>query len=193
MGYQFQTDLPCSNNIFITSKFFMNVFKKLTIVFSLVAMSLAGTAQKSVADIAAGSAKHSTLVAAFKAASLDVILSGQGPFTVFAPVNAAFDKLPQGTVATLLDPANKTLLTNILSYHVVVGNMDATTVLATIKAKNGRSSLVTVSGKKLVASMEAGNLTLTDEKGGKAIITTVDLKGSNGVIHVIDNVLMPGS
>jgi uncharacterized surface protein with fasciclin (FAS1) repeats len=156
-------------------------------------MSMGAVAQNSVIDIAAGSANHSTLVAAFKAASLDVILSGQGPFTVFAPVNAAFDKLPQGTVATLLDPANKTLLTNILSYHVVVGNMDATTVLATIKAKNGRASLVTVSGKKLVASMEAGNLTLTDEKGGKAIITTVDLKGSNGVIHVIDTVLMPGS
>jgi uncharacterized surface protein with fasciclin (FAS1) repeats len=136
---------------------------------------------------------HSTLVAAVKAAGLVETLNSAGPFTVFAPVNAAFDKLPAGTVETLLKPENKALLTSILTYHVVAGNIDAAAVVAAIKAGNGKASLQTVSGNKLVASIEDGKVILTDEKGGKATVTATDLKGSNGVIHVIDTIVMPGS
>ena len=118
-------------------------------------------------------------------------LNGTGPFTVFAPVNGAFDKLPAGTVATLLKPENKAMLTKILTYHVVAGNLDSKAVAKAIKKGNGTAVLTTVSGGKLSAMMEGTNVVLMDEKGGKSIITAVDLKGSNGVIHVIDTIVMP--
>lgn len=171
----------------------MNLIKKITAVASFVAISITATSQTTIVDVAVSSKDHSTLVAAVKAAGLVETLNSAGPFTVFAPVNAAFDKLPAGTVETLLKPENKALLTSILTYHVVAGNIDAASVVAAIKAGNGKASLQTVSGNKLVASIENGKVILTDEKGGKATVTATDLKGSNGVIHVIDTIVMPGS
>jgi uncharacterized surface protein with fasciclin (FAS1) repeats len=171
----------------------MNLIMKITAIASFLAISINATSQTTIVDIAVSSKDHSTLVAAVKAAGLVETLNSAGPFTVFAPVNSAFDKLPAGTVETLLKPENKALLTSILTYHVVAGNIDAAAVVAAIKAGNGKASLQTVSGKKLVASIENGNVILTDEKGGKATVTATDLKGSNGVIHVIDTIVMPGS
>jgi len=147
---------------------------------------------KDIVDIAAGSDAHTTLVAAVKSADLVSTLKSDGPFTVFAPVNDAFTKLPAGTVETLLKPENKETLTKILTYHVVAGNLDAASVLEAIKKGNGTASLKTVNGGKLTASLDNGKVKLTDENGGSAYVLTTDLKGSNGVIHVIDSVVMPG-
>jgi len=147
--------------------------------------------KKDIVDIAVGSEVHTTLVAAVKAADLVTVLKGDGPFTVFAPVNEAFGKLPAGTVEFLLKTENKATLAKILTYHVVAGNLDATAVLAAIKKGNGSVSLKTVSGGTLTASLDNGKVKLTDEKGGSAYVTTTDLKGSNGVIHVIDAVVLP--
>ncbi|HQZ94784.1 MAG TPA: fasciclin domain-containing protein [Pyrinomonadaceae bacterium] len=162
------------------------------LALSIFAGSSAVSAQdKTIVDIAVGSPDHTTLVAAVKAADLVGTLQGAGPFTVFAPVNAAFEKLPAGTVATLLKPENKAMLANILTYHVVAGNLDSKAVVAAIKKGNGKVELTTVSGGKLWAMMDGKNVALKDEKGGKATVTAVDLKGSNGVIHVIDSVVLP--
>jgi uncharacterized surface protein with fasciclin (FAS1) repeats len=147
--------------------------------------------KKDIVDIAIGSEAHTTLVAAVKAADLVTALKGDGPFTVFAPVNDAFGKLPAGTVDNLLKPENKATLAKILTYHVVAGNLDAAAVLAAIKKGNGSVTLTTVSGGNLTASLDKGKVKLTDEKGGSAYVTTTDLKGSNGVIHVIDSVVLP--
>lgn len=147
--------------------------------------------KKTIVDIAVGSPDHTTLVAAVKAADLVGTLSGNGPFTVFVPVNSAFDKLPAGTVPTLLKAENKGMLTKVLTYHVVAGNLDSKAVAKAIKAGNGKAELTTVSGGKLWAMLEGKNVVLMDEKGGKATVTAVDLKGSNGVIHVIDSVVLP--
>jgi uncharacterized surface protein with fasciclin (FAS1) repeats len=146
---------------------------------------------KDVVDIAIGSADHTTLVAAVKAADLVTTLKGKGPFTVFAPTNAAFDKLPKGTVANLLKPENKAQLSKILTYHVVSGNIDAAAVVAAIKEGKGKAVLTTVSGGKLTASMDGNKVKLTDEGGNSGYVTATDLKGSNGVVHVIDTVVMP--
>ena len=147
--------------------------------------------EKDIVDIAAGSEAHTTLVAAVKAAGLVETLKSAGPFTVFAPVNDAFAKLPAGTVDFLLKTENKAILSKILTYHVVAGNLDANAVVAAIKAGNGKAVLTTVSGNKLTASIEKGKVILTDEKGGAASVTVTDLKGSNGIIHVIDSVVLP--
>lgn len=144
-----------------------------------------------VVDIAISSADHTTLVAAVKAADLVSTLKGKGPFTVFAPSNAAFEKLPAGTVETLLKAENKPTLAKILTYHVVSGNLNAAAVMAAIKKGKGKAVVSTVSGGKLTVSLEKGKVKLTDEKGGIAYVTTADLKGSNGVVHVIDTVVMP--
>jgi uncharacterized surface protein with fasciclin (FAS1) repeats len=147
--------------------------------------------KKDIVDIAVGSEAHTTLVAAVKAADLVTVLKGDGPFTVFAPVNDAFAKLPAGTVDNLLKAENKATLAKILTYHVVAGNLDAAAVLAAIKKGNGSVTLTTVSGGQLTASLDDGKVKLTDEKGGSAYVTVTDLKGSNGVIHVIDSVVLP--
>ena len=147
--------------------------------------------QKDIVDIAAGSDDHTTLVAAVKAADLVTTLKSAGPFTVFAPTNDAFDKLPEGTVANLLKPENKSQLAKILTYHVVSGNLDATAVLDAIKKGDGKVILTTVSGGKLTASLDMGKVKLNDESGNSAFVTVTDLKGSNGVIHVIDTVVLP--
>ncbi len=155
------------------------------------AVKVAYKGGKDIVDIAAGSDAHTTLVAAVKAAGLVETLKSEGPFTVFAPVNAAFEKLPEGTVATLLKPENKAQLTSILTYHVVAGNFDAAAVVEAIKAGNGKAMLTTVEGGVLTAMIKDGKVVLMDEKGGMSTVTATDLKASNGVIHVIDTVVMP--
>lgn len=146
---------------------------------------------KNIIENAVNSKDHTTLVAAVKAAGLVETLSGPGPFTVFAPTNAAFDKLPAGTVETLLKPENKAMLTSVLTYHVVSGKLSSADVAKAIKAGNGKAVLTTVQGGKLTASMSGKDVILTDEKGGKAKITTFDVNQSNGVIHVTDAVSLP--
>jgi uncharacterized surface protein with fasciclin (FAS1) repeats len=166
--------------------------KNLILSFSMVFATLLSYGQaKDVVDIAIGSPDHTTLVAAVKAADLVGTLKGKGPFTVFAPINAAFEKLPAGTVETLLKAENKATLSKILTYHVVSGNLDAAAVIAAVKAGKGTAVVTTVSGGKLTVTLENGKVKLTDEKNGSAFVTTADLKGSNGVIHVIDSVVLP--
>jgi uncharacterized surface protein with fasciclin (FAS1) repeats len=146
---------------------------------------------KNIVENAVNSKDHTTLVAAVKAAGLVETLAGKGPFTVFAPTNAAFDKLPAGTVQTLLRPENKGTLTNVLTYHVVAGKLDAKKIASEIKKGNGRATLRTVEGGTLTAMMQGNALILTDEKGGTSRVQIADVMQSNGVIHVIDTVLMP--
>jgi len=148
-------------------------------------------ANKDIIDNAVNSADHTTLVAAVKAAGLVETLKGAGPFTVFAPTNAAFAKLPAGTVDTLLKPENKPTLTKILTYHVASGKWDAHALAKAIKSGNGKAEIKTVAGGKLWASMDGKDVWVTDEKGGKAKVTIADVYQSNGVIHVVDTVLMP--
>jgi len=164
--------------------------KAFLVLFTLVS-SFAFSQTKDVVDIAIGSKDHTTLVAAVKAADLVTTLKGKGPFTVFAPTNAAFDKLPAGTVESLLKPENKDKLAKILTYHVVSGNIDAAAVVAAIKKGNGKAELKTVSGGTLSASLEGEKVKLTDESGKSAYVIAADLKGSNGVVHVIDGVVLP--
>ena len=145
---------------------------------------------KTVVENAIASKNHTTLVAAIKAASLVETLSGTGPFTVFAPTNKAFAKLPKGTLDMLLKPENKATLAAILTYHVVAGNLDSKAIIAAITKGKGSATLTTIQGGKLVGTIVGKNVVLTDEKGNKAKVTTVDLASSNGVIHVIDAVVM---
>jgi len=147
--------------------------------------------KKDVVDIAIGSDDHTTLVAAVKAAGLVETLKSDGPFTIFAPTNAAFDKLPEGTVATLLKPENKGQLTSVLTYHVINGKLDSGTVVDAIKKGNGKVEVKTIQGGTLTAMMEDGAVWLKDENGGMAKIIAVDLEGTNGTIHVIDTVVLP--
>ena len=146
---------------------------------------------KTIVDNAVNSKDHTTLVAAVKAAGLVDTLSGPGPFTVFAPTNEAFAKLPAGTVDTLVKPENKAMLTKILTYHVVAGTMTSKQIAAAIKAGHGSATLTTVEGEPLTATMKMGTLVLTDAKGGMSTVTIKDVMQSNGVIHVVDTVLMP--
>jgi uncharacterized surface protein with fasciclin (FAS1) repeats len=146
---------------------------------------------KDIVDNAVNSSDHTTLVAAVNAAGLAPTLKGKGPFTVFAPTNEAFDKLPAGTVSTLVMPENKAMLTKILKYHVVAGNMDSKAIMKAIKKGKGKAVLTTVEGGTLTAMMDGNTLTLTDEKGGMSRVTIADVRQSNGVIHVVDTVLMP--
>jgi uncharacterized surface protein with fasciclin (FAS1) repeats len=182
--------------------------KKITMVLGAVALlaaPIAAQAQdnpmvggaamyrtKDIIDNAVNSKDHTTLVAAVKAAGLVETLKGKGPFTVFAPTNEAFAMLPAGTVDNLLKPANKTALTGILTYHVVSGAWNSTAIAKMIKEGGGTAEIKTVAGGKLWASMKGSDLMLKDEKGGWAKVTIGDVKQSNGYIHVIDHVLMPG-
>jgi uncharacterized surface protein with fasciclin (FAS1) repeats len=146
---------------------------------------------KNIIENAVNSKDHTTLVAAVKAAGLVDTLEGTGPFTVFAPTNEAFDKLPAGTVDTLLKPENKATLVKILTYHVVAGKITAKDLLEKIKAGGGKATLTTVEGGTLTASKVGGKIVLTDEKGGTSTVTIANVFQSNGVIHVVDTVLMP--
>ncbi len=147
---------------------------------------------KNIVENAVNSKDHTTLVAAVKAAGLVDTLSSPGPFTVFAPTNAAFAKLPAGTVDTLLLPENKATLTAVLTYHVVPGTLTAADLAKQAKANGGKAVLTTVQGAKLTVWGKDGKWYVTDAKGGQAQITIADVKQSNGVIHVVDSVLLPG-
>jgi uncharacterized surface protein with fasciclin (FAS1) repeats len=180
------------------------------VVFGLVAMLAASSAvsaqmmkenpmvggaamypTKTIVDNAMNSADHTTLVAAVKAAGLVDTLNGKGPFTVFAPTNAAFEQLPAGTVDNLLKPENKPMLTKVLTYHVVAGKYDSKALASLIAKGKGKAQLKTVSGGILWAMMDGSNIVLRDEKGGTSTVTTADVFQSNGIIHVVNMVLMP--
>lgn len=179
--------------------------KKLALVFVSALISLSTFAQektvmvggaamypsKNIVENAVNSKDHTTLVAAVKAAGLVETLQSAGPFTVFAPTNAAFGKLPAGTVETLVKPENKATLTAILTYHVVAGKLSASDIVAKIKAGNGTATMTTVQGGTLKASLKGKSVVLTDEKGGMSTVTIADVNQSNGVIHVIDTVVLP--
>ncbi len=146
---------------------------------------------KNIVENAVNSRDHTTLVAAVKAAGLVDTLMSAGPFTVFAPTNAAFDKLPAGTVATLLKSENKGMLSSVLTYHVVAGTMTSTDIAAAIRAGGGTATLNTVQGGTLTGRMMGNKLVLTDAKGGRSTVTIANVMQSNGVIHVVDTVLLP--
>src|SRR5258707_14472180 len=146
---------------------------------------------KNIVQNAVNSKDHTTLVAAVKAAGLVDTLQGLGPFTVFVPTNEAFAKLPAGTVDTLLKPENKDMLTKILTYHVVAGRISASDLKKEIKAGNGEASLKTVSGGTLTATIQGTHIVLRDEKGDMSTVTISNVNQSNGVIHVVDTVLLP--
>jgi len=146
---------------------------------------------KNIVENAVNSKDHTTLVAAVKAAGLVGTLESAGPFTVFAPTNEAFDKLPAGTVDNLVKPENKDMLTKILTYHVVAGRLSSQDLWDQVKAGNGTATLTTVQGGKLMVMAKGKKLYLVDEKGGKSWITIADVNQSNGVIHVVNTVLMP--
>jgi len=146
---------------------------------------------RNIIQNAVNSKDHTTLVAAVKAADLVDTLSGPGPFTVFAPTNAAFGKLPAGTVDNLVKPENKGTLTTVLTYHVVAGRLSAADIAAKIKAGGGKAMLKTVQGENLTATSKNGAIWLTDAKGGMSKVTIANVFQSNGVIHVVDTVLMP--
>jgi len=182
--------------------------KKLNFVFALIALMMIGNysfaqektvtvggapmyPSKNIIENAVNSKDHTTLVAAVKAAGLVETLSGPGPFTVFAPTNGAFDKLPKGTVETLVKPENKEMLTGILTYHVVSGKMSAEDLMKAIKDGGGKATLTTVAGGMLTAMQKGKKIVLTDAKGNNATVSIADVFQSNGVIHVIDTVLMP--
>lgn len=160
-------------------------------VIMLTGASTLSAQNKDVVDIAIGSPAHTTLVAAVKAADLVPTLKSTGPFTVFAPTNDAFGKLPAGTVETLLKPENKSKLASILTYHVVAGNLKAADVVAAIKKGNGKAEVTTVNGQKLTITLMGDKVMLTDANGKSAHVVAADLKGSNGVVHVIDSVILP--
>jgi uncharacterized surface protein with fasciclin (FAS1) repeats len=147
--------------------------------------------QKTIVENASAAPNLTTLVAAVKAAGLVDTLASPGPFTVFAPTNAAFDKLPTGTVDTLLKPENKGTLTTVLTYHVVAGKLTAGHIIAAINKGGGKAELTTVAGEKITARLVAGKVVITDAKGGKSTVTTANVMQSNGVVHVIDSVLLP--
>lgn len=145
---------------------------------------------KNIIENAVNSKDHTTLVAAVKAAGLVETLEGPGPFTVFAPTNSAFDKLPAGTVETLLKPENKAKLTSVLTYHVVPGKLGTKELMSMVKAGHGKATLKTVQGENLYVSMKGKKLMISDENGGTATVTVADVNQSNGVIHVINKVLL---
>ena len=146
---------------------------------------------KNIVENAVNSKDHTTLVAAVKAAGLVETLESPGPFTVFAPTNEAFAKLPAGTVDTLLKPENKDQLTKVLTYHVVAGRVSASDLMKQIKEGGGKATLKTVNGETLTASMQGKHIVLTDEKGDVSTVTIANVFQSNGVIHVVDTVLLP--
>ncbi|MGJ8549520.1 fasciclin domain-containing protein [Winogradskyella wichelsiae] len=147
---------------------------------------------KDIVSNAVNSKDHTTLVAAVKAAELVETLQSDGPFTVFAPTNAAFDKLPKGTVATLLKPENKAKLQAVLTYHVIAGKFSGKAIMKAIKKGKGKASFKTVNGEMLTAMMDGKSLVIKDMAGNTSMVTIADVNQSNGVIHVVDTVVLPG-
>jgi uncharacterized surface protein with fasciclin (FAS1) repeats len=180
----------------------MKTFKTCLLAIALTSASLGAVAQvtvggapmyasKDIIDNAVNSKDHTTLVAAVKAAGLVETLKGPGPFTVFAPTNAAFAALPAGTVDNLLKPENKAALTKVLTYHVVAGKWDGAALAKMVMDGMGKADIKTVSGGTLVAKASNGKISVTDEMGATAMVTIADVYQSNGVIHVVDKVLLP--
>ncbi len=168
--------------------------KKITLstVFAMLLFVSNGFAQgQTIVGVASGNDNFSTLVAAVTAADLVETLNGDGPFTVFAPTNDAFGKLPEGTVAGLLEPGSKDALTGILTYHVVAGEYNAAAVVKAIGDNNGSFTAKTVQGGEIVLSLKEGKVTLMDEKGNSSTVILADVDASNGIIHAIDTVVMP--
>jgi uncharacterized surface protein with fasciclin (FAS1) repeats len=167
---------------------FLKVF---TVVFSLLIGSSAIAQDKNIVETAIGSEAHTTLVAAVKAADLVGVLTSEGPFTVFAPTNDAFAKLPEGTVESLLKTENIGTLQSILTYHVVAGKFMAADVIGLVKKNNGKATIPTVNGGNLIAMIKDGSVYITDANGNSAKVIAADLDNTNGVIHVIDSVVLP--
>ncbi|MEM7185363.1 MAG: fasciclin domain-containing protein [Bacteroidota bacterium] len=168
--------------------------KKLVVMFTLVAIGFtfnANAQKQSIVEIAAGNDNFSTLVAALKAADLVGALQGDGPFTVFAPTNASFDKIDQNTLKSLLQPANKSTLAGILTYHVVSGKLAAGDVVNALKQGNGKTEVTTLNGAKLKVVQKNGKIWLKDQNGNYSEIVKTDIMANNGVIHVIGDVVMP--
>ena len=168
-----------------------NLLKSVVIAFSLVLSNSVIAQTKNIVETAVGSEVHTTLVAAVKAADLVGVLSSDGPFTVFAPTNDAFAKLPEGTVESLLEAENIETLKSILTYHVVAGKFMAADVIGLIKKNNGKAMIPTVNGGNLIATLNNGAVYITDSNGNSAKVIAADLDNSNGVIHVLDTVLLP--
>jgi len=177
----------CSSSKDKAMKDDMNMSKDMTVMVGGAAMY----PTKNIIENAVNSKDHTTLVAAVKAADLVTTLQGDGPFTVFAPTNAAFDKLPAGTVATLLEPANKKQLQSVLTYHVVAGKFSSMDIVNAIKKGNGKASFTTVNGGMLTAMLKGSNVVITDANGGTSMVTIADVNQSNGVIHVVNTVMLP--
>jgi uncharacterized surface protein with fasciclin (FAS1) repeats len=168
-----------------------NLFKAVALSFALFIGTNAVAQDKNIVETAIGSEAHTTLVAAVKAADLVGVLTSEGPFTVFAPTNDAFAKLPEGTVESLLKPENIGTLQAILKYHVIAGKFIASDVIGLIKKNNGKATIPTVNGGNLIASLMDGSVYITDENGNSAKVIAADLDNTNGVIHVIDSVVLP--
>lgn len=167
---------------------------KITLVSAMLLFTASSIAQsENIVGVAAGNDNFSTLVAAVKTAGLVETLSSEGPFTVFAPTNDAFAKLPDGTVSSLLMPTRKADLTGLLTYHVVAGKFEAAAVIDAINSNNGMFKVQTVQGDEIVLSLKDGKVILTDAKGGMSTVVIADVAASNGVIHAIDSVVMPAS
>ena len=167
------------------------LFITLTMIAGMVFNSQAQMSKQTVVDIAASNDNFSTLVTAVKAAELAGALSGEGPFTVFAPTNAAFGKIDGKTLNSLLEPENKKTLQSILTYHVIAGNLQAKDVVAALKKGKGKASVKTLNGQEITVLQKDGKIWLKDAKGNYSEIVKTDIMGSNGVIHVIDTVVMP--
>ena len=167
------------------------VFASLSVIAQTTVGGAQMFAEKNIVENAMQSRDHTTLVAAVKAADLVPTLQSAGPFTVFAPTNDAFAQLPPGTVDTLLKPENKAMLTEVLTYHVVPGRLDAAALQKRIADGGGKASLKTVEGENLIVTSSGGTIMLTDAKGGMSHVTTADVAQSNGVIHVVDKVVLP--
>jgi uncharacterized surface protein with fasciclin (FAS1) repeats len=172
-------------------RIFRLILAPATAALLVSAPSVAGTPQGNIVAAASSSPDFKTLVAAVKAAKLTDTLASKGPFTVFAPTNDAFAKLPAGTVETLLKPENRDKLTKVLTYHVIPGKLTAAAILKAINAGGGQATLTTVEGSQLTAKLDGQNVVLVDESNRTSIVTKTDLIQSNGVIHVIDTVVLP--
>ena len=168
-----------------------NLISVFVIAFSLLVGTNAIAQKKNIVETAVASDAHTTLVAAVKAAELVDVLSGEGPFTVFAPTNDAFAKLPEGTVENLLKPENIKALQGILTYHVVAGKFTASDVIGLVKKNNGYATIPTVNGGNITAMLKDGSVYIKDANGNKAKVIAADLDNTNGVIHVIDSVVLP--
>ncbi len=165
--------------------------KAAMLVIAITSATFVQAQDKDVVDVAIGSEVHSTLVTAIKAADLATALKGKGPFTIFAPINDAFAKLPAGTLDNLLLPENKAALAKVLSYHVIPGSLDSATIAATIAKNNGAYGFKTLSGARIFATMVEGRIKLTDENGGIVYLSGAGILAKNGMIHVVQGVLLP--